>query len=167
MTGPHDQHAPGSVLLHSRRSIVVALGACKVAFIPHGRIKEVTETNPHLARLFWLSTTIDGAIQRAWITCLGRRSAEQHLAHLICELYIRLKVIGAADDSGFVLPITQVELADALGISSVHVNRVLQEMRDEQLVVWKGARVDIVNWEKLSEAAEFDTRYLHLEREPR
>ena len=80
---------------------------------------------------------------------------------------MRLKVIGQAEDSGFVMPITQVELADALGISSVHVNRVLQEMRDQQLVIWKGARIDIVDWEKLSRAAEFDPRYLHLEREPR
>jgi CRP-like cAMP-binding protein len=89
-------HVPGdfvdlhSMLLKVMDHSVVALGACKVAFIPHETIKQITEQNPHLARLFWLSTTIDGAIQRTWITCLGRRSAEQHLAHLICELYIRL-----------------------------------------------------------------------------
>ena len=90
-------HVPGdfvdlhSMVLKVMDHSVVALGPCKVAFVPHEKIKEVTERSPHLARLFWMSTTIDGAIQRTWITCLGRRSAEQHLAHLICELYVRLE----------------------------------------------------------------------------
>lgn len=156
-----------SFLLKVMDHSVSALSNCTVVHFEHSDLETITRQYPHLTRLLWLSTLLDTAIHREWIVGLGRLSAFARLAHLICELYIRLKVIGAADDSGFVLPITQVELADALGISSVHVNRVLQEMRDEQLVVWKGARVDIVNWEKLSEAAEFDTRYLHLEREPR
>lgn len=156
-----------SFLLKVMDHSVSALSNCTVVHFEHSDLETITRQYPHLTRLLWLSTLLDTAIHREWIVGLGRLSAFARLAHLICELYIRLKVIGAADDSGFVLPITQVELADALGISSVHVNRVLQEMRDEQLVVWKGARVDIVNWQKLSEAAEFDTRYLHLEREPR
>lgn len=166
-------HVPGdfvdlhSFLLKVMDHSVAALSTCTVAYFEHSDLEAITRQFPHLTRLLWLSTLLDTAIHREWIVGLGRLSAFARLAHLICELYVRLKVIGEADDNGFVLPITQVELADALGISSVHVNRVLQEMRDRQLVVWKGARIDIVDWRKLSEAAEFDPRYLHLEREPR
>ena len=114
-------HVPGdfvdlhSMLLKVMDHSVVALGPCKVAFVPHEKIKEVTEVRPHLARLFWMSTTIDGAIQRTWITCLGRRSAEQHLAHLVCELYVRLEAAGTASDFAFEFPVTQSQLGDVLG----------------------------------------------------
>lgn len=156
-----------SFLLKVMDHSVGALSTCTIVHFDHADLERFTRQFPHLTRLLWLSTLLDAAIHREWIVGLGRLSAFARLAHLICELYVRLKIIGAADDNGFVMPITQVELADALGISSVHVNRVLQEMRDQQLLAWKGARIDIVDWEKLSRAAEFDPRYLHLEREPR
>lgn len=166
-------HVPGdfvdlhSFLLKVMDHSVGALSTCTIITFDHTDLEKISRQYPHLTRLLWLSTLLDAAINREWIVGLGRLSAFARLAHLICELHVRLKVIGQAEDSGFVMPITQVELADALGISSVHVNRVLQEMRDQQLVIWKGARIDIVDWEKLSRAAEFDPRYLHLEREPR
>jgi CRP-like cAMP-binding protein len=166
-------HVPGdfvdlhSMLLKVMDHSVVALGACKVAFIPHETIKQITEQNPHLARLFWLSTTIDGAIQRTWITCLGRRSAEQHLAHLICELYIRLEVAGVASDMTFEFPVTQAQLGDVLGLSVVHVNRKLQDLRAAGLVEWRDGKVKIKDFDKLAELSEFDPTYLSLRREAR
>ncbi|MEP9388357.1 Crp/Fnr family transcriptional regulator [Mesorhizobium sp. KR9-304] len=166
-------HVPGdfvdlhSMMLKVMDHSVIALGACKVAFVPHEKIKEVTETNPHLARMFWLSTTIDGAIQRTWITCLGRRSAEQHLAHLICELYVRLEVAGVASDNGFEFPVTQAQLGDVLGLSVVHVNRKLQELRAAGLVEWRDGKVKIRDFERLAELSEFDPTYLSLTRESR
>lgn len=156
-----------SFLLKVMDHSVGALSTCTIVTFDHTDLEKITRQYPHLTRLLWLSTLLDAAIHREWIVGLGRLSAFARMAHLICELYVRLKIIGAGDDQGFVFPITQIELADALGISSVHVNRVLQEMRDQELVVWKGARIDIVNWDGLSRAAEFDPRYLHLEREPR
>lgn len=146
---------------------VVALSPCRVAFVPHASLKTVTETNPHLARMFWLSTVVDGAIQRAWITCLGRRSAIQHLAHLICELYLRLEIVGQAENGKFEFPVTQSELGDMLGLSNVHVNRTLQELRATGLIRWRGSTVHIDDFAGLSTFAEFDPLYLNLTQEPR
>ena len=166
-------HVPGdfvdlqSLLLKVMDHSVMALGPCKVAFIPHEKIREVTERSPHLARLFWLSTTIDGAIQRTWITCLGRRSAEQHLAHLVCELYVRLEAAGVASDFTFEFPVTQVQLGDVLGLSVVHVNRKLQELRAAGLVEWRDGKVKIRDFQRLAEMSEFDPTYLSLRRESR
>jgi len=146
---------------------VMSLGLCKVAFVEHTDLEKLTLKLPHLARLLWLSTVIDGAIQRAWITCLGRRSTLQHLAHLICELYLRLEVVGLAEKGSFTFPITQEQLGDALGLSTVHVNRTLQDLRATGLVQWRGTSVTITDFEKLASLAEFDPLYLQLNREPR
>jgi CRP-like cAMP-binding protein len=156
-----------SMMLKVMDHSVVALGPCKVAFVPHEKIREITERNPHLARLFWLSTTIDGAIQRTWITCLGRRSAEQHLAHLVCELYIRLEAAGIASDFAFEFPVTQMQLGDVLGLSVVHVNRKLQELRAAGLLEWRDGKVKIRDFERLAKMSEFDPTYLSLRRESR
>jgi CRP-like cAMP-binding protein len=117
--------------------------------------------------MLWLATVIDAAIQRAWITCLGRRSAEQHMGHLLCELYKRLEAAGVASDNAFELPVTQAQLGDALGLSNVHVNRKLQELRSTGLVTWKDGRVIIHNFDALAKLSEFDPTYLNLQREPR
>lgn len=166
-------HVPGdfvdlhSMMLKVMDHSVVALGPCKVAFVPHEPIRVITETKPHLARLFWMSTVIDGAIQRTWITCLGRRSAEQHLAHLICELYVRLEAAGIASGFTFEFPVTQAQLGDVLGLSVVHVNRKLQELRSAGLVEWRDGKVRIRDFEKLAALSEFDPTYLSLRRESR
>ncbi len=166
-------HVPGdfvdlhSMMLKVMDHSVIALGPCKVAFVPHEKIREVTERNPHLARLFWLSTTVDGAIQRTWITCLGRRSAEQHLAHLICELYVRLEAAGIASGHAYEFPVTQAQLGDVLGLSVVHVNRKLKELRSAGLVDWRDGKVGIPDFEGLARLAEFDPTYLSLRRESR
>lgn len=166
-------HVPGdfvdlhSMLLKVMDHSVIALGPCKVAFVPHEHIRDVTARNPHLSRLFWLSTTIDGAIQRTWITCLGRRSAEQHLAHLICELYVRLEAAGIASGFAYEFPITQAQLGDVLGLSVVHVNRKLQELRAAGLVEWRDGKVRIRDFDRLAALSEFDPTYLSLRRESR
>ncbi|HEY9013030.1 MAG TPA: Crp/Fnr family transcriptional regulator [Devosia sp.] len=156
-----------SFLLKVMDHSVGALSDCTMVTFAHDDLREVTSQYPHLTRLLWLSTLLDSAINREWIVSLGRLSALQRLAHLVCELYVRLQVVGRARDNSLTVPITQVELGDTLGISSVHVNRVLQEMRERNLVTWKGPRIDILDWDALAAAAEFDVRYLHLEREPR
>lgn len=166
-------HIPGDfvdlhgLLLKEMDHGVIALPSCKVAFIPHSSLKGVTEKHPHLTRMFWLSTVVDGAIQRAWITCLGRRSAIQHLAHLICEIYLRLEVVGLAAEGKFEFPVTQAEIGDMLGLSNVHVNRTLQELRGSRLVQWRGSTVQIDDFDGLSAFAEFDPLYLNLVRTPR
>jgi CRP-like cAMP-binding protein len=161
-------HTPGDVpdlqSLHLKvlDHSIGALTACRVAFIPHAALDEITRDYPGVTALFWRNTLIDAAIFREWLTGVGRRTAHQRIAHLFCELHLRLKVVGLADDDGFELPVTQAELADALGLSSVHVNRVLQDLRRDGLIHSRGKFVSVTDWSALKEAGGFDPRYLHL-----
>jgi CRP-like cAMP-binding protein len=98
---------------------------------------------------------------------MGRRSALEHTAHLLCELFLRLRAVGLTEDDSFKLPLTQVELGDTLGLSTVHVNRVVQELRAKGLITWRGATLVIDDWKRLQGLAEFDPTYLSLEVEPR
>ncbi|WP_181704989.1 Crp/Fnr family transcriptional regulator [Chthonobacter rhizosphaerae] len=142
---------------------VLALTRCAVAEIPHRLLTEITEEEPNLTRLLWRSTLIDAATQRAWMVSLGRRSSVGHCAHLLCELCVRLEAVGeVSPDRSFRFPITQTELGDALGISSVHANRVLQELRGDGLIVWSGGTVRIEDWDRLAALASFDPAYLGL-----
>lgn len=146
---------------------VIALTPCHVAVVSHDNIRRITESHPHLTRLLWLSTLIDGATHREWLVAMGRRSALGHFAHLICELFLRLQAVQRTDGHSFQLPVTQAELGDTLGISTVHVNRVVQELRTERLITWQGDVVTILDWDRLIQVADFDPTYLYLEREPR
>ena len=141
---------------------VVALRECTVAYVPHQSLKTLSETFPHLSRLLWLSTTIDAAIQRAWIVSMGRRSAKDQMAHLICELYVRLKSVGLVEGYSFEVPVTQADLADILGLSHVHANRTLQSLRKEGSVLWQNRTVSIRDWNYLCSFAQFDPTYLNL-----
>jgi CRP-like cAMP-binding protein len=156
-----------SFLLHKMDHGVAALTDCLITTIPHDSLRQITERYPHLTRLLWLSTLIDAAIHRRWLVAMGRLPAAAQLAHLLCELQLRLKVMGLADEKSFDLPLTQTELADVLGLSLVHVNRVVQELRREGLIAWSGRRVTLLDRERLWDLAEFDPGYLHLEMEPR
>jgi len=166
-------HMPGdfvdlhSFLLKEMDHSVGALTECGVVTFPHKDLAEITEEYPHLTRLLWLTTLLDGAIHREWLVGMGRRTSSQQIAHLVCELYERLKVVGLAQNLEFRLPITQTQLGDMLGMSPVHVNRVLQELRAEELFSWDNQRILIFEWERLAQRAEFDPRYLHLKHEPR
>lgn len=166
-------HLPGdfvdlhSFLLKEMDHSVGALTECSIITFPHERLVKVTERFPHLTRLLWLLTLLDGAIHREWLVGMGRLSAPQRTAHLICETYRRLQAIGLATGNHFSFPVTQAALADAVGISTVHINRVLQELRQLELIVWDGGVMEIPNWPALARTGEFDDRYLHLIQEPR
>lgn len=155
-----------SLLMRQMDHGVAALTDCVVAQAPHTGLIDITERFPHLGRLLWLDTIIDAAIHRQWLVAMGRRSGLGHLAHLVCELYLRLQVVGRTGDMRFELPLTQSVLGDALGLSAVHVSRLISELRSEGLVNWSGGRIDILDWRRLAEIAEFDPTYLRLQREP-
>jgi CRP-like cAMP-binding protein len=144
-----------------------SLTAARFAIVPHEALRRITEGWPHLARLLWFSTLLDSAIHREKIITVGRRSASARVAHLLCELYLRLQTVGLAGDLRYTLPITQADLADASGLTSVHVNRMLKELRDAGLVTFRGSEVVIHDWEGLQKAAEFSPSYLYLERRER
>jgi CRP-like cAMP-binding protein len=139
----------------------------RVALVPHDALRRITETHPHLARMLWFSTLVDAAIHREKILSIGRRTALAAIAHLLCEFYLRLEVVGLAADRRYALPLTQGDLADALGLTSVHVNRMLKQLRDDDLASFRGGEVVIHDWEGLQRVAEFDPAYLYLERRPR
>jgi CRP-like cAMP-binding protein len=159
-----DLHSfPLQVMDHS----VATFTRCRIATAPHANLRKVTEQHPHLTRLFWLSTLIDGAIHRQWLLGAGQRSALEQTAHLLCELYVRLETVGEARDFAFAMPMSQAEFADALGISPVHANRVVGELRSSGVVAWQGRTVSILDWERLRDIAEFDPVYLNLFASPR
>ena len=146
---------------------VMALTKCRLAIAPHDRIKAVIRAHPHLGRMFWFMTNLDAAIHREWVLSLGRRPAIARTAHLFCELQVRLGIVGLADEGGYALPVTQIDLAECLGLTPVHVNRVLKQLREEGLVEFRSGRVAICDWAALERLAEFDRSYLYLERRPR
>jgi CRP-like cAMP-binding protein len=165
-------HIPGdfvdlhSLLLREMDHSVGALSACRVVRFPHTKLRALTETHPHLTRLLWLMTLIDSSIHREWLAAAAQPAPEQ-IAHLICELYVRLEITGLITKHSFPLPLTQTELGEALGLSAVHVNRSLQQLRAEGLFTWQNQVVTVLDWEALERRAAFDDRYLHLVREPR
>jgi len=156
-----------SFLLKTMDHAVLALTPCRIATVPHAALEKITDEHPHLTRLLWLSTLIDGAIHREWLTAMGRLSATSHMAHFICELFLRLKTVGRTDGDTIQLPLTQAELGDTLGLSTVHVNRVLQELRKEELIRWQGNALTILDWERLKKVGEFTPTYLSLQHEHR
>ncbi|WP_027314400.1 Crp/Fnr family transcriptional regulator [Microvirga flocculans] len=166
-------HLPGdfidlhSFLLKTMDHGVLALTTCRIATVPHATLERITDEFPHLTRMLWLNTLIDGAIHREWLTAMGRLSATAHMAHLICELYLRLSAVGRVESDTMQLPVTQAELGDTLGLSTVHVNRVLQELRKEELIRFQGDTLTILDWERLQEVGEFTSTYLSLRKEDR
>jgi CRP-like cAMP-binding protein len=139
----------------------------RIALVPHETLRRITEEEPHLSRLLWFSTLLDAAIQREKILSVGRRTALARLAHLLCELNVRFEVAGLTDGAGFSLPLTQLDLGDATGLTSVHVNRMLKQLRDDRLVTFRGGEVTIHDWPRLQQVGEFDPAYLYLDRRPR
>ena len=156
-----------SFLLKRIDHSIEALTPCTVATVPHTELEAITEAFPHLTRMLWLSTVMDAAIHRAWIVAMGRLSSLAQLAHFVCEMFLRLQTVGLTEGQSFRLPFTQIELGDILGLSSVHVNRVLQDLRARGLLRWQDQLVTIEDWDALSRLAEFDPTYLSLQHERR
>lgn len=134
-----------SFLLRRMDHSVVGLTDCTIATISHPKLRDLTSRYPHLTRLLWLSTLLDAAINRHWLAAMGRRDAVSQLAHLLCELSLRLVVVGLTAGPAFELPLNQTLLANALGRSRATVNGAIKQLR-VNLVKWSGSRIEIVNW---------------------
>jgi CRP-like cAMP-binding protein len=153
-----------SLHLKTLDTSVATISTCRVGFIPHEALWALCQAHPRIAAAFWRETLVDASIFREWVTNVGRREGYQRIAHVLCELLTRLRAVGLAEDHTFDLPITQAEFADAAGLTTVHVNRMMQQLRADGLIVTQGTRLTVPDWEKLKEAGEFDPAYLHLER---
>ena len=161
-------HLPGDMpdlhsfhLPHMDHSLCTLMPS-EVAFVSHRGIDELMEKAPKLAAILWRSSLADASVVRQWMANNGRRTARQRIAHVLSELLVRYRSIGLAQDNRYRFPVTQIELGDAVGLSVVHVNRVLKDLRTEGMVTIAGGYVSILDWAALKETAGFDVSYLHL-----
>jgi CRP-like cAMP-binding protein len=142
-----------------------SLCATKALYISHETVRDLMRHCPRIGDAFWRDTLIDAAVFREWILNLGRREAYGRMAHLLCELYVRLKAVGLTNGDVYEFPLTQAEFGDALGLSTVHVNRTLQDLRGDGLITLRSNSVTVLDWDRLREAGEFDPTYLHLRKD--
>lgn len=144
-----------------------AITRLKVATITPDEMSALTAERPRVTQALWWHELVSTAIQREWTLNLGQRSAYERLAHLLVELYIRLETVKRAWDGRCDFPLTQNDLADATGLTAVHVNRTLQELRRDQLIELDRKQLQILDLERLMEVSMFNPNYLHLDHEGR
>lgn len=149
-------------LLKEMDHCIGTLSPCRVVDIPRHRILELLE-RPAIARALWWATLVDEGTLREWIVNVGRRPAEQRVAHLLCELLLRLQTVGLANGNTYELPLTQTEVAETMGLTVVHVNRVLQRLRASKLISLRNKRLVINDSEALKKFSGFNPNYLHIE----
>ncbi|MFK4385150.1 Crp/Fnr family transcriptional regulator [Bradyrhizobium sp. USDA 223] len=160
-------HIPGEIPdlqalhLHVMDHDLVALTDCTLGFIQHDALRELIRRRPNVSAALWRETLIDAAIFREWIVNVGCRQALPRMAHLLAEIHARLEMIGRTANGSFELPITQVELADCLGLSVVHLNRTLQQLRHEGLVATERRFFHLLEKGRLEQLGQFDPTYLH------
>jgi len=154
-----------SFVLRKMDHAILSLSNCVICEIPHESIKKVAATHAHLLKLLWRDTLVDSSVFRTWMINNSRRLGEARAAHLFCEVYTKLQSVGLAEDDGFGLPISQVDLGDCLGMTPVHVNRVMKQLKDDGLLTMNKGYVRILDWKKLVAFASFDPGYLQLTEE--
>lgn len=140
---------------------VQTLTETEAAFIPRRAVEELMLANPMISRALWIDTLIDASIFREWVVNVGRRDSRARVAHLLCEFSLRLEAAGLASNHHYELPMTQEQLADAVGLTSVHVNRVLKQLGEEGLISRDRRSIVIEDWKRMREAGDFSERYLH------
>jgi CRP-like cAMP-binding protein len=133
-----------------------------IGMVPHAAIHAMLRDHPDLTGILWRDTLIDASKFLTWMMLVGQAAAEVRMAHLFCEMYVRTRAVGAADNRSYHFPVTQIDIADALGISVVHANRTLQQLRAEGLVSFASGTAEILNWDGLTSRAQFDATYLHI-----
>lgn len=142
---------------------ISTLATTTVVTLHRDAILDITSKHPRLTRAFWWNTLVEEAIGRQWLVNIGQRTALERLAHLFCEVYVRLQSVGLASATGCELPVTQSELADTVALSTVHVNRTLKELRRASLVSMSSKSLTIHDLPGLRALAMFDPAYLHLD----
>lgn len=161
-------HIPGDIpdlySLHLKvmDSSIATMTPCSAGFIQHEDLRRLCERWPRLTAAFWHETLVAASIFREWVLNVGRREAYGRVAHVLCELLVRLNAVGLAQGEAFSCPITQAELADAIGTSHVRVNRVLQRIRGEGLIRCNGTWMHILDWKRLKLVGGFNPLFLHL-----
>lgn len=140
---------------------VGTLAECQVVDVSRSAIQQLLD-RPAIARAMLMSTMVDEGTLREWLVNIGQRQAEPRIAHLLCELLARLRSVGLVSDDRYTLPLTQVELADTMGVTPVHMNRVLQSLRRKSLISLEGDQLTVLNAKGLEQEAGWNPNYLHL-----
>jgi CRP-like cAMP-binding protein len=162
---PGDICDPSVLILKRMDHSILALNRVSYVALTQGEMDRLTVGRPRVSRAFAWVALVNASIQREWTVNLGRRSAIERLAHLFCELHVRLQLVGLVGRNGCELPVTQLEMADALGLTAVHVSRTLKELRARELLRLRGGRLEILDFDRLRGIAMFDADYLHLDHE--
>ena len=142
---------------------VQMLTSGEVAMIPVEAIRDLAFRHPEVGMAMWYETLVEGSIFREWVLNIGRRDARTRIAHLLCEFALRLELADLGKQTAYELPITQEQLADAVALTSVHVNRTLMKLEQDGLITRTKRVIAIVDWKALVKVADFEARYLHLE----
>jgi CRP-like cAMP-binding protein len=138
------------------------LSAVTLATISRRKLIELTDDYPRITQGLWWSAMVDEAITREWIVNVGSRTAEERVAHLMCEHFLRMRAVGRAEGNSVEMPITQMELGDTLGLSTVHVNRTIQHLRAEGLIALREKTLTILDLPRLQAIGVFNPNYLHF-----
>ena len=160
-------HMPGDFLdlqnlfLNISDHNVQALTDLKAIGLARADLQQLALVRPNIGRALWIDALVDSSIYREWVTNIGRRSARARVAHLLCEFGTRLKMAGLESEAGFELPMTQEQLADALGLTPVHVNRTLKSLAADGVVYRKRRFISFTNWETVKAIGDFNGLYLH------
>ncbi len=154
-------------ILNAMDHSIGAITRLKVAMITPDEMNSLTEGSPRVTQALWWHELVTAAIQREWTLNIGQRSAYERLGHLLVELYLRLQVVGRAQDGRCDFPLTQTDLADATGLTAVHVNRTLQELRRTGLIELERKQLHILDLDRLIDVSLFNANYLHLDHEGR
>jgi CRP-like cAMP-binding protein len=151
-----------SLLGHADHSVQMLTGG-KIAMIPRDEVLRIAFERPAIGKALWIDSLVDASIFREWIANIGRRDARTRLAHLLCEFSLRLEVAGLGKPTNYELPMTQEQLADATGLTPVHVNRSMKSLEADGLIERSTPRsINIGDWKKLAAAGDFNSAYLHL-----
>jgi CRP-like cAMP-binding protein len=140
---------------------VQTLTRVEVAYIRRSAILDLAAAYPGIAMALWRDTVVDGSIFREWILNVGRRSAHQRISHLLCEIIVRQQAAGLCEAPNYHWPMTQEEIGDATGLTTVHVNRTIQRMKADKLFAVNDRLVSVLDWPKLQAAGDFNSAYLH------
>lgn len=140
-----------------------AITATTFAYVDRAQFEALTRSRPAILRALWWATLVDEGVLRSWLVSLGVRTARERVAHLICELRERMRNIDREDGGQFAMPLTQPDLAEALGLTAVHINRVVRQLMKEGVLEIRKGQVTVLNLPALTEIAEFDPGYLHAQ----
>ena len=160
---PGDMPDLYSLQLQTLDSDIWPITRCQLAYMPHVDLRRLCHTHPRIADELWRDTLVTGAIHREWVVNLGQRDATSRLAHVFCEMMLRSEAAGLAQSRSCPLPLTQQDLAEATGLSLVHVNRTIQDLRGQGLITFGQGRLTVLDWQRLVEVADFQAEYLHLQ----